>query len=145
MHATNKRHSGGDRSLRDLSFDTSIARFGASMAFTKRLDLVRVLSQLEEEFLSAEEEYQSSVDQQTVETDSGSDGEDQITDMRSVSTAEQVDVTADIHEGEEENIDQLPPLHPVDRVEEMIESRQEEEILQDDSTVSIERSFEDKE
>ena len=115
------------------------------MAFAKRLDLVRVLSQLEEEFLSAEEEYQSSVDQQTVETDSGSDGEDQITDMRSVSTAEQVDVTADIHEGEEENIDQLPPLHPVDRVEEMIESRQEEEILQDDSTVSIERSFEDKE
>ena len=45
--------------------------------------------------------------------------------MRSVSTAEQVDVMADIHEGEEESIDQLPPLHSVERVEEMIESRQD--------------------
>ena len=70
-----------------------------------------------------------------VETDSGSDGEDQITDIRSVSTA-------DIREGEEESIDQLLPLH---RVEEMIELREEEELVQDDSTVVIECSFEDKE
>ena len=89
------------------------------MDFTKRLDLAQVLSQLEEAFLSAEEEYESPGEEHTVETDSGSDGEDQIIDMRSVSTAEQVDVMADI--------------------------REEEELLQDDSTVVIKRSFEDKE
>ena len=49
------------------------------MDFTKQLDLAQVLSQLEE-FLSAEEEYESPSEEHTVETDSGSDGEDQITD-----------------------------------------------------------------
>ena len=70
-----KRHSGSDRSLRDLSFDTLFALIARRMAYRQCLDLESVLAQLEEEFVSTEGEYEALKDQEILATASDSDGE----------------------------------------------------------------------
>ena len=74
MRASVKRHSGSDRSLLDLSFDTLFALIARRMAYSQCLDLESVLAQLEEEFVSTEGEYEAFEDQGTLATASDSDG-----------------------------------------------------------------------
>ena len=71
------------------------------------------MTQLEEEFASAKEKYKALEDQESVATASDSNGEAEMTVFGSVLTAEQLDVTADAHKGEEEGLDEPASNHRV--------------------------------
>ena len=82
------------------------------MALRQRLDLESVLTQLEVEVASAEEESEALGDQESVATASESNGEAEMTALGSDLMAEQLDVTADARELEE-GLDVLPSNYRV--------------------------------
>ena len=126
------------------------------MAVRSRLDLESVLAQLEEEFRTAEGEYEVSRDQDALAKHSD-DNEEGITDLSSLRTSEQVDVMIVAREGEAEGLEVTASAR--NGVEglclsstsqsngEVTQPAQEEDAphLCDSSTVSVEHSFEDKE
>ena len=87
-----KRHSGSDRSLRDLSFDTLLALL-VRMVYRQRLDLESILVQLKEQFVSAKGEYEAFEDQKMLAIACHSDGEVDSTAFSPISAVEQVDET----------------------------------------------------
>ena len=141
------------------------------MAVRSRLDLESVLAQLEEEFRTAEEEYEASRDQGAL-AEHSDDDEEGITDLSSLRTSVQFDVTIVAREGEAEGLEVTASAREGEAeglevtasarngVEEglcspstsqsdggVTQPAQEEDAshLCDSSAVSVEHSFEDKE
>ena len=110
------------------------------MACSQRLDLETVIAQLEEEFVSAEGEYEAFEEQETLATAANSDGEPETTSLGPVSPAEQVE-TVHAREGEEDDVD--PLNHRAEGT--ILPHGADVDSTTRDSTVRIELSFEDKE